>query len=213
MKKSNVLLLMLLVAIGISYLIYKSWVVFGWWTLTWTGLISMFSTGLLSEITSARSENNGIVIYNPKEWPKYLSVLISLSIGYYLFTKLNLPGVKSGDYTFGVSYLITLTVIPVIYSAYKITRDRNDYINIDSSSLSYRDNENAGNIKFNDIALAKLSAGIIHITLKNSETVVIKLKNMNFNKKDQESAFAEIAQRISTVDENEIMTRVKSIIQ
>jgi hypothetical protein len=211
MKKANIIFLMLIIGIGMSYLLYKSWVVFGWWTLTWTGIVSIFSRLLLENITSARTESSGIITFNPKEWPKYLSMVISITIGYYLYTKLNMPGVQGGDYTFGVAYLVSLTLIPVLYSGYKITRDRNDYIKVDSSTLSYRDNDESGDIKLFDISLAKLSGGIIHITLRNSNVIIIKLKNMNFNAKDQEAAFAEIAKRISTIDEGDLMNRVKNI--
>ena len=124
-----------------------------------------------------------------------------------------MPGVSSGDYTFGVSYLVSLTLIPVLYSGYKITRDRNDYITINSSSLSYRDNEESGDIKLFDISLAKLEGGIIKITLRNSSVVIIKLKNMNFNAKDQEAAFAEIAKRISKIDDGELVIGVKDLGQ
>ena len=213
MKKANILFLMLIIGIGMSYLLYKSWIVFGWWTLTWTGIVSIFSRILLQNIASAKSESDGIITFNPKEWPKYLSVIISITIGYYLYTKLNMPGVSSGDYTFGVSYLVSLTLIPVLYASYKITRDRNDYITINSSSLSYRDNEESGDIKLFDISLAKLEGGIINITLRNSSVVIIKLKNMNFNAKDQEAAFAEIAKRISKIDDGELVIGVKDLGQ
>ena len=79
---------------------------------------------------------------------------------------------------------------------YKITRNRNDYIKVDSSNLSYCDNEDFGDIKFIDISLAKLEGGIIHITLRNSSVIIINLKNMNFNAKDQKAAFAEIVKKI-----------------
>jgi hypothetical protein len=213
MKKANLILLVVIAGIGFSYLLYKSWVVFGWWTLTWTAIVSIFSRGLLENLTSARSESNGTITFNPKEWPKYLSVLISIAIGYYLYTKINVPGVNSGDYTFGVYYLVTLSLIPCIYVGYKITRNRNDYIKVDSSNLSYCNNEDFGEIKFIDISLAKLEGGIIHITLRNSSVIIIKLKNMNFNAKDQKAAFAEIAKRISIIDDGDLISRVKNLGQ
>ena len=59
----------------------------------------------------------------------------------------------------------------------------------------------SGDIKLFDISLAKLEGGIIKITLRNSSVVIIKLKNMNFNAKDQEAAFAEIA-KFKIIDES-----------
>ena len=118
---------------------------------------------------------------------------------------------NSGDYTFGVSYLVILTLIPCVYVGYKITRDRKDYIKVNSSNLSYWDNEDFGDIKFIDISLAKLESGIIHITLRNSSVIIIKLKNMNFNSKDQKAAFAEIAKRISIIDDEDLMSSVKNL--
>jgi hypothetical protein len=204
---------MLIAGIRFSYLLYKYWVVFGWWTLTWTGIVWMFSRSLLENLTSARSISNGTISFNSKEWPKYLSVLISIAIGYYLYTKTNVPGMNSGDYTFGVSYLVIFTLIPCVYVGYEITRDRKDYIKVNSSNLSYWNNEDFGDFKFIDISLAKLEDGIIQITLRNSSVIIIKLKNMNFNSKNQKAAFAEIAKNISIIDDGDLMSSIKNLGQ
>ena len=69
MKKANLILLVVIAGIGFSYLLYKSWVVFGWWTLTWTVSVSMFSRSLLENLTSARSESNGTITFIQKSGP------------------------------------------------------------------------------------------------------------------------------------------------
>jgi hypothetical protein len=80
--------------IGFCYLIYKTWNIFGFWTLMWTGLLSIISTALLGNLVGSRVENNGVIIYNPKEWPKFLNMLVSLAIGYYLFTIISNPSIQ-----------------------------------------------------------------------------------------------------------------------
>ena len=74
MKKLNstttILLSVLLIlsGIGFVYLIYEIWNIFGFWRLTLTGVIEVLASIIfLQFLGSAKSESNGVVIYNPKE--------------------------------------------------------------------------------------------------------------------------------------------------
>lgn len=213
MKKSIVIILFTALGILLCYLVYKSWMIFGFWTLTWTGLVSLFSTVIFENIASARNESNGIITFNPKEWPKFSGIIISLTIAYYLYTKINVPNIESKDYTFGIAYLLTLTVLPLIYALYKIIRDKNDFIRLDNSGITYRDNTESDTINYLDIQEAKLENGIIYLILKDSRQILIKLKEMNFSVKDQKEAFNEISGRITTQDQNDIINKLKDITQ
>lgn len=213
MKKSIVIILFTALGILLCYLVYKSWMIFGFWTLTWTGLVSLFSTVIFENIASARNESNGIITFNPKEWPKFSGIIISLTIAYYLYTKINVPNIESKDYTFGIAYLLTITVLPLIYALYKIIRDKNDFIRLDNSGITYRDNTESDTINYLDIQEAKLENGIIYLILKDSRQILIKLKEMNFSVKDQKEAFNEISGRITTQDQNDIINKLKDITQ
>lgn len=213
MKKSIVIILIIALGILLCYLVYKSWMIFGFWTLTWTGLVSLFSTVIFENIASARNESNGIITFNPKEWPKFSGIIISLIIAYYLYTKINVPNIGSNDYTFGIAYLLTLTILPLIYALYKIIRDKNDFIRLDNSGITYRDNTESDTINYLDIQEAKLENGIIYLILKDSRQILIKLKEMNFSVKDQKEAFNEISGRITTQDRNDIIDKLKDITQ
>jgi hypothetical protein len=184
-----------LLGIGFLYLIYKTWDIFGFWTLTWTGILSLISTVYLGNLIGSRTENNGVITYNPKELPKFLNMLVSAAIGYYLYTIINVPGISDYNYTFGLVYLILLTAVPILFAIYKLIRDRNDFIVIDGNNLKYRDNDENGDFKFTDIAAAEISGGI-KLTFKDDKIVTIKTDNMNFNAKDLLSVFAEIKAKL-----------------
>jgi hypothetical protein len=202
------IILGILLGIGFLYLMYKTWVVFGFWTLVWTGLLSLISTTYLGHLFGSRSENNGVITYNPKELPKFLNMLVSLAIGYYLFTIISVPTISSSDYIFGLTYLILLTAVPILFSIYKLIRDRNDFIVIEGNNLKYRDNDENGDFKFTDIAAAEISGGI-KLTFKDSKTVTIKTDNMNFNAKDLLSVFAEIKAKLPAEQKEEKSDELK----
>jgi hypothetical protein len=189
------IILGILLGIGFLYLMYKTWVVFGFWTLVWTSIVSLISTVYLGNLISSRAENNGVITYNPKEFPKFLNMMVSLAIGYDLYTIISVPSISSYDYIFGLTYLILLTAVPILFALYKLIRDRNDFIVIDGNNLKYRDNNENGDFKFTDIATAEISGGI-KLTFKDSKIVTIKTDNMNFNAKDLLIVFAEIKAKL-----------------
>ena len=204
-KKMKKLLIALLViisivlSIGFFYLIYKTWVVFGFWTLIWTGLVTGFSTLFLGNLIGSRSEKNGVITYNPKEWPKFLNIIVSVLIGYYLYTVITKPGVSSSDYTFGLAYLILLTGVPIIYAFYILIRDSRDFISIDDKSLKYKDNSETGDFKIEDIASVDLFNRSIILTFKDGAVKTIKTGQMNFNLKDLAFVYSDISKKIPEV--------------
>ena len=191
--------------VGVSYLIYKTYDVFGFWTLVWTGLVSIISNFSLGHFIGSRRESNGVITYNPKELPKFLNILVSIAIGYDLYTIIDVPTISKYDYIFGMTYLILLTAIPILFIIYKLIRDRNDFIVIDGDNLKYRDNDDIGDLKFADITHVEISKGI-KLTLKDSKVVTIKTDSMNFNGKDLLNVFSEIKAKIAV---NEISSSQK----
>jgi hypothetical protein len=188
----------LIIGLGFFYLMYKTWDIFGFWTIAWTGIVSLISTFYLGHLFGSRAENNGVITYNIKELPKFLNMLVCLAIGYYLYTIISVPSISSYDYIFGLTYLILLTAVPILYAMYKLIRDRNDFIVIDGNNLKYRDNDENGDFKFTDIASVSFSKYNNGITLrfKDSKIVTITTRNMNFNSKDLLSVFAEIKAKL-----------------
>jgi hypothetical protein len=196
--------LIICLGLGFCYLLYKTWSIFGFWTLAWTLGLEVLSTALLGQMIGSKTVKSGLIIYNPKEWPKFLNMLVSLAVGYYLYTIITNPGISSYDYTFGLSYLILLTALPICYAIFKLFRDRNDFISIDNDTLQYRDNNEKGEIKFTDIAKVEISQGI-KLTFKNDKVLTIKTDNMNFNMRDLMNAYNDIKAKLP-----EEKTEVKS---
>lgn len=198
MKKTGIILGVILavgLGIGFMYLLYKTWDIFGFWTLMWTGALSMFSAFFLGNLTSSKTEKGGLIIYNPKEWPKFFNMLVSLTIGYYLYTVISTPDISNYDYTFGMAYLLFLTVLPTSYAIFKLIRDRNDFISISPEILKYKDNGENGEFNFSDIEKVELESGI-KLTFKDERTLTIKTGNMNFNTKDTLCAYNDIKSKL-----------------
>jgi hypothetical protein len=200
MKKTIVLsvsiVLVLTIGVAFCYLLYKTWDIFGFWTLVWTFLVEVISISLLGHLFGSRVEKNGLIIYNPKEWPKFLNMLVSIAIGYYLYTIISNPSISSYDYTFGMSYLILLTALPISIAIFKLIRDRNDFISISETNLIYKDNSETGDFKFTDIVKAELVKGI-KLTFKDDSVVTIKTSKMNFNAKDLFNVYIDINAKLT----------------
>lgn len=204
MKPVRIVLIVLVVLalfIGFSYLIYKTYIVFGFWTIIWTGIASTAADILFGNFIGSRKESNGTITFNPKEWPKFINIAISLGIGYYLYSIISAPTIDENDYLFGLTYLIALTLLPIIWSLYKLIRDRNDYVQIEGQLLSYRDNADTGQVDLNSVV--KIS-GSKDITLEfaNESSIEIKLSQMNFNAVDRAALINEIQLRLPKVSES-----------
>ncbi len=184
-----------------AYLIYKTWIVFGFWTLAWTGLVTSLSGAILGQMIGSRKESNGKIMYNPKEWPKFVNIIICVLVGYYLYTIISEPNVDKGDYYFGLTYLILLTGLPTIFAIYKLFRDRNDFVEIDETYISYKDNAKTG--KFEISKISKI-VGAITIHFNDETTHTIALSNMNFNKIDTISLIKDIQSRLPNIENNNL---------
>ena len=184
-----------------AYLIYKTWIVFGFWTLAWTGLVTSLSGAILGQMIGSRKESNGKIMYNPKEWPKFVNIIICVLVGYYLYTIISEPNVDKGDYYFGLTYLILLTGLPTIFAIYKLFRDRNDFVEIDETYISYKDNAKTG--KFEISKISKI-VGAITIHFNDETTHTIALSNMNFNKIDTISLIKDIQSRLPNIENNDL---------
>ena len=202
-RVGNALIVIIVLAlfIGLSYLIYKTWIVFGFWTILWTGLASIVAELLFGNLFGSRKESNGTITFNPKEWPKFINITISLGIGYYLYSIISAPTVDENDYLFGLTYLIALTCLPIIWSLYKLIRDRNDFVQIEGQLLSYRDNSDTGQVDLSSVV--KIS-GLKDLTLElaDQSSLEIKLSQMNFNAADRSALIKEIQLRLPKVSES-----------
>jgi uncharacterized protein YxeA len=180
---------------------YKTWVVFGFWTIVASSAIQFFSAFFLAQLIGAREEKDSAIIYNPKEWPKFLNFLVSLGIAYYLYTSLSGKVVSTEDYIFAMVYIVVLTVIPTLFSIYKLIRDRNDFIRITDQIIQYKDNAETGEFEFANISKLDYSKNGIHLTFKDETTALIKIGQMNFNVRDALGVSNEIKKRIPKVQE------------
>ena len=196
-----IVIIVLALFVGFSYLIYKTYIVFGFWTIIWTGLASIVAELLFGNLFGSRKESNGTITFNPKEWPKFINIAISLGIGYYLYSIISVPTVDENDYLFGLTYLITLTLLPIIWSLYKLIRDRNDFVQIEGQLLSYRDNSDTGQVDLSSVV--KIS-GLKDLTLElaDQSCLEIKLSQMNFNAADRSALIKEIQLRLPEVSES-----------
>ena len=191
----------LVLLVAFLYLVYKVWDIFGFWTILWTSFLVGFSTLVLSNLVSSRSEAGGAVIYNPQEWPRYLNVAVSLGIGGYLFSLLKKQEeLSSYDYQFGLGYLLFWSLLPAAFSLYRLIRDRNDYIEVSETSVRYKDNDETGDFPVSDIAGVEVTAFGIKLTFTSGNECTIKTPQMNFNAKDTLMAANEIKGRIPAID-------------
>ena len=212
MKKHGIIFFKILgiffLGVGCIYLIYKQFAVFGFWTILWTGFVELMSTLYLGHLIGSRVEKNGVIKYNPNELPKFLNILVSIAIGYYLYTIISVQTISNSDYLFGMTYLVLLTSVPILFVIYKLIRDRNDFIIIDGNNLKYRDNDEIGDFKFTDIVNAEASGGI-KLTFKDSKVVTIRTNNMNFNGKDFLRVFSEIKAKLQNEQKEEELDELK----
>jgi len=183
------------------YLVIKSWDVFGFWTLVWTGVVTTLSDKILRQMIGSRVESAGKIIYNPKEWPKFVDIIICAAVGYYLYTIISAPNIDKSSYYFGLCYLILITALPSVWAVYRLFRDRNDFVEIDEKFISYKDN-----MKTEKIEISKISKieGEITFYFTDETTQNIDLSNMNFNASDISSLTKDIQSRLTNIEKKEV---------
>lgn len=192
-----------LLILGYVYLLYKVFTIFGLWTLVWTGIVSLFSGSALMLLATSKKVEEDKIRYNPKEWPKLLSFLVSLGIGYYLFTLLDKKKLTEVDYYFALAYLATLTVLPIIIGLFKLVRDRNDELIITPSTISYRDNSRFGEVEISKVAKGESYEKGYRLHLKDNTTFDIPFKKMGFSALDHSSAINGILDALGNEESSE----------
>jgi len=177
-----------LFVLGYLYLLYKVFTIWGIWTLMWTGVVSLFSSSALMLLATSKSKKGDTIRYNPKEWPKLISFVISLGIGFYLFTLLERTALSEVDYYFAIAYLITLTAIPILLGLFRLIRDRNDELIITPSVISFRDNSHFEEVQISNVTKGETYEKGYRLHLKDGGVFDIPFKKMGFNTLDQSSA-------------------------
>lgn len=167
----------------------------GFWPIICIFLITTISSFLLNSVGS-RSESDGVITYNPKEWPKFVSILIAACVGYYLYNLMGELKIVEGQANIIWAYITLNSILPVLIATYTMIRDRNDSITITSSHVSFKDNSKVGEINVADIASVSLEAGI-KLNLTNNSSILIETPKMNFTTKDVLGAVADINARIA----------------
>lgn len=199
-----VIVFAILLLVSYLYLIYKTWSVFGFCRIVLTSLLQFISTLFLGNLVGSRTENNGTILYNPKEWPKLLNIVLAGLIGYYLYTIIADPSVNPDDKIFGYAYLGLVTLIPILYNLYKLIRDRNDFVQFEGDTIRYKDNELSGHFDIKKITKSESSNGILTLYFQDESTHVIKLKEMNFNTIDISGVTNELEKRIPKTENEKI---------
>lgn len=167
----------------------------GFWPIICIFLITTISSFLLNSVGS-RSESEGVITYNPKEWPKFVSILIAACVGYYLYNLMGELKILEVQANIIWAYITLNSILPVLIATYTMIRDRNDSITITSSHVSFRDNSKVGEINVTDIASVSVEAGI-KLNLTNNGSVLIETPKMNFTTKDVLGAVADINAKIA----------------
>lgn len=169
--------------------------ILGFWPIISIFLITTTATVVFNKVGS-RSESEGVITYNPKEWPKFVIILVGACVGYYLYNLLGELKIDEGQANIVWAYITLNSILPVLISTYTLIRDRNDYITITSTHVSYKDNSKAEEINFEDIASVSIEAGI-KLNLKNNSFVLIQTPKMNFTVKDIVGVVADINAKIT----------------
>jgi len=164
------------------------------------GIEFLAAIPLLNFVGSGRLVNENTIIYNPKEWPKFLGIIIYIITGVYLFIVLeSKPNISSWDYFYGLFYIILLVLIPIIYNIYRIIRDRNDYVKINNGVLSYQDNNNRNEFIIDSIKDVVYKNKQLVVEFKDkSESETIHLKKMNFNIRDTRNLVKDIKSKLGS---------------
>lgn len=206
MKKGLIALVVAIAAAlfaGFAFLVYKTWTVFGFWTIIWTGSVSLFSGTMLGQLFGSRSELNGRILYNPRELPKFIHILICGLLGYYLYTRITGPSLAKSDYYFGLAYLLFQAVLPAVFSIYRLIRDKDDFVVIEGGAISYKDNEKTGRFELSSIASIDTCGKDLTLKFIDGTEHKIELSNMNFNMADVVKLAVDLKARLPKPDEGE----------
>ena len=168
----------------LGYLIYETWHIFGAWAM----LLSIFGNSLvgvaLAHFIGCKTQTPTGYMFNPKELPKFLSILVTVAIGYYLYIQLNNPDLTGYDRNFGITWIVLSIALPVVFQLYTLNRDKNDYVEIAGPLLKYRDNDDIGEVPLQHVKQVELAGGDVKLLLMNDQEMIIKTSQMNFGGQD-----------------------------
>jgi len=200
MKRIGCILLVLFVAVA-GFVVYTVWSIFGWQTMLASMIISLISGTFLYQSFGSRKTDSEGIIYNPKEWPKYLYMLISLAIFFYLYRILHIRAVTGKSYIFGILYIVLVGLIPILLCLYHLFRNRNDYVRITESGIEYNDNGKHNVSLESAKSFDLLLNGDIEISFDEGEKqgkipFILPTSRMNFNRRDLRDLIADLRSRI-----------------
>lgn len=193
-----------LAAIGATiWLFIEVWSVFGMWHLLAAGGITVASliiAGIIGSKAKSRKEQSGSIIYNPAEWPMYLTMILAFSGSAYLYWILGqreAEGTITGsEHTFGLAYLVLTGILPGANAIRSGFKNRNDFVEISAEAVSYNDNGKTETFPLRNIASVE-GALDITLTMKDGSTSSIPTSDMNFVMSDVADVVADINTRIS----------------
>lgn len=132
-------------------------------------------------------------VFDPKEWPKYIAVLLIEATGFYLYRSMGHLQTGQTPHIAGVAFILLVVALPAIILFIIMIRNSNDKVILTPTHLNWEDNEDRGSVSRTDIGsvapVYEHSALIIprhriRITLKNGGTTDIPVYRMNFTRRD-----------------------------
>lgn len=184
MSKLIGLIIVVVVVAILGYVAYESWHVFGVTAM----LLSIFANSgvgpALTHFIGCKTQTPNGYMFNPKELPKYLAMLVAAGIGYYLYMQLDNPDLTSYDRKFGMAWIILGIALPVVFQLYTLNRDKNDYVEIAGPMLKYRDNDDIGEVPLQHVKQVELAGKDVKLVLMNDQEMIIKTSQMNFGGRD-----------------------------
>ena len=176
---------LILLCIG-GLLGYSTWMSFGTFGTARTLIcvvISIVTLSLLHTSPITQKTTDSEVVFNAKEYPKLIGVLIILAVCTYLFWFAQKQDLTQTQMIFVYTQISIIGILPTLWLAIRIFRDRNDYISISTEKLII---SNAGffSKEYTEIPLTNIKnvdrdQTSIHIHKKDGYTFSILGAQMN----------------------------------
>lgn len=127
---------------------------------------------------------NGVIHYNPKEWPKLIFLVLCSIVGLHIFTMISASNLNRYELYITLFYLFLIAGVPILLAVYKLFRDRNDNIQIECSILRFNDNKESGEIDLSQIIRIVDGKNLILFDSKEKQ-YLLNLGFMNFRSTDK----------------------------
>ena len=144
--------------------------------------------------------SSNAIIFNPDERPSLFRLVLDACLTIYLWKyaqTLQIPETSSSSMFLSdvtsmsaVRTLLGFKVFEIIVNAIDLYRDRHDFIAIENSSVSYKDNKIEETIPFISIASVEPGWTEIQLVLENHKVLKIPTAHMNFSFMDSMTAGA-----------------------